>query len=1779
MPHSNQYVPRVDSAFSARQYLVACLERDLVGPGWKADGMEPDLNEVLVLDPKTQPSRFYLSGMLLPQVIDEEISNIETDNSTHIDASSEDELPPDMSELEHDGKLSDENKERNRVRSGDGLLTPRSIGMTVHPVAEDGHWEVQISCRWGTYHRQVVSKESVGPVEWHRKDHHFSHTFSSIDFTDDNVINMQLPEQYIRLHIRNESHEVPSLTARLVNDGKFYKSDWAGISDHTMFQAGIHIECLNGLNDVRKKGSSVLEDMDLLYSDSKVLASGHNVGVDWDASSQVAWSRSLPLYEVPLMRSNASLQSFIPTLDELCEPTSLIQSLHNVTPFVNEYQEWLHSQRAIFESQDQREEFIEIFEGHAEKVQASLDRMQSGAAFLLTNEIAREAFRMANQSIRFSQRDPSISDSYRIANFEWRPFQFAFQLLNVEGLLDNSHPDRDILDLAWFPTGGGKTEAYLGLIATVSFFRRLNPETSEREWSNPGISAIMRYTLRLLTADQAGRLIRLCGAMNTIWNSDSNNSLGFSDFTVGMWIGSNSSPNKFFSNPDYPSSRSTTVQDILDLDNNQEELPESSFIQFTTCPWCGDSSVGNVSNWRIVDVHTEHGLLPKLRGHCSGQSCIFGDAIPFSCVDEDLYLHPPTILLGTVDKMVQLAHNKHSKTLRHGTSSNGENYEVVESLNSRRMFGFSSEGPLPPDLIIQDELHLLSGPLGTLAGMIETALTTAWSHQGHKPKYVAATATIRGASRDIGLIYGCELNVFPPPLLSAKDNFFAQEQPVTESSPGRIHVGLLAPPRRSRSATNQPAASLLQSVYNLQNAGVDEQILDPYWTMVMYYNSLRELGGGQSALRENIPRWMSQYATSSISEVRNLAEGGDVELTSRKSAAELALSRQRLNIELGTDPRYVVDVLSTSTMFQVGVDIPRLGLMTIVGQPRSNSEYIQSSGRVGRKSSKPGLVLSVLRGTYPRDQSHYEHFRSFHQEFYRHVDFTSVTPFTHRALDRGFASSLMLLLRMGVEQLSRSSDLDNLRGNHVRSEALQLVEGFTNVVRSRQEILEDSNQEHTDAAIHIIEEEWDRLCRLIEFSDSPVWWIIWNDNEVRGRDPVPISWMRSSFRLTDPVYPGDLVDGLTSLRDVASEVQMKSVRGYDFMTMPEGHLMSHMAPGNIWEKGGIPYMTLGISRWDNTLKTGYDQRTNGSEAMNSPNDVTFPGLRIEEPSLTTILGHDKALRLLPKASDSGNALGNHGAVTFQKYPWVFICDEHGHIQSRETWNHELQHHICSHKNCSSKTRPSRFISLCVDGHMSPFDYWFWVHSGRDNQCRDRNNMRLELGNDAALTLSNWVVHCDSCHQSRNMLQVPWVTTDDRHDSPPCRSRREWLASGAEGNDEECSHRMVHRQVGNTSVTMNEGGSIMIIPPHVGWNFVDHSMMNRLSYSESIEHFSEGWHDDVERNHHSIIPYLERLRGSSFDHDGTIDHNSVIQQLWSYYQQHSGDQILTIQNLRRRERMGLITEDGNSYNREQFVANIVAGGFEDQPESWTQESWPLRSANQVHRLTELRYIDGIRRLENDPNKGNSQPIDLPEVRPRPGPEEQFGISMYNHGEGLFFDIKPSWLHKQVLKRNILSIEHANMELSYNRLMNSMTQQIPSLDDVQNRSGFTILHTLSHALIKSLSETSGFSLGSVRERLYYHCEEGEIIEAGILLYTSAPSSDGTLGGLVQQGSTIERIENIIQRALHSLNSCSNDPICGEHLPTADETNGSACHTCVLLPETSCEFANHMLDRNWG
>ena len=1058
----------------------------------------------------------------------------------------------------------------------------------------------------------------------------------------------------------------------------------------------------------------------------------------------------------------------------------------------------------------------------------------------------------------------------------------------------------------------------------------------------------------------------------------------------------------------------------------------------------------------------------------------------------------------------------------------------------------------PPDLIIQDELHLLTGPLGTIAGLVETAIETAWDSVGHRPKYVAATATIRGAERDAMLMFGRRMNIFPPPVETAADNFFAK----LDSNPneGRTHIAIMGPPGASRTMFSQPTASFLQRLKQLrvENPHVPDAVFDPYFTLVAYFNSLRELGSAQTMLPDRVAREFigGRYAALSGVDARTIPS--IKELTSRKSSQELKQIKASLGRTLGEDP---VDVVVTTNMFQVGIDIGRLGAMVIVGQPKSNSEYIQSSGRVGRRH--PGVVISLLRSTYPRDQSHFENYRAFHQEVYGHVDLTSTTPFSQRALDRGMASSIAIMLRLKEPTLSQNIWLNHLHLSQDRKDAaLRMIDLFKQKLEQR-ELDEDvqSPVEIVNEALNSVERKYQGLLNFLNACGrenlTPIWVEQRHEasNNQRG-------WLR-----TESSGESGAINVLQSFRDVAPEVRvvedwrLLGSGGHEdgVFTMPAGHLMAQAAPGNIWEKDGQTYLTNGVQFW-----------ANGDHNL-ALQPVGQNGQVIERDAIYEILPRETKLRYLPTQQ-------MHGAVSVTRYPMEngFRCTE-GHLTHPRRPGTD-GHFYCARADCQERASPTRFVSVCPNGHLHPFDYWGWVHNSPEKRTKCNRNAEINLnyGPDASHTLRDWVVECTGCGATRDMERVTSVTVED---GPNCRGHKPWLTRTSEGTD-ECDSRMVHRQVGSTNVSFNSGGSMLLIPLQVSWRYADVlkdvGLLRLANHEEQSKRFFtmfyEGMMNDTQREE-----LVTRLESTPFvDGDRQLLLDDLFETCKEYNSYHgSGGVPLTLANIRKRERHGILNpEQASALDPEEFDARTIIG--RDEEGFWREESCPVDMIVRVDRLTELRFMSGVSRLEAS---NPELPIDL-----RRG--DKHGIARMHHGEGIYFDIKTEWLEAMAnWRRSNLSTTHALMEPSMERLRHAFANQSPSIRGVEGSGNpLTVLHSLSHLLIRETCLIAGYSAGSISERLYLEVnDDGSVAYAGVLLYTSGPSSDGTLGGLVRQAAP-DRLESILRRAMLSLEDCSNDPVCNDHTPSSEERNGAACHACLYLPETSCELGNLFLDRRW-
>jgi hypothetical protein len=512
---------------------------------------------------------------------------------------------------------------------------------------------------------------------------------------------------------------------------------------------------------------------------------------------------------------------------------------------------------------------------------------------------------------------------------------------------------------------------------------------------------------------------------------------GETPFRLGLWVGGKTTPN----------SLSGAANALRQRNVGGAPTSNGSPLQITSCPWCGCEI--KEKHLKVYEAPSDIGRCVTYCGDDLGR-CEFTEArapragLPVMVVDEEIYRRPPSLLIATVDKFAQMPWNGLTQMLfgkvtevcdRHGFLSpevdDGQHHPARNGLPSvkNRPHNFLR----PPDLIIQDELHLISGPLGSMVGLYEAAVDElcSWTVDGKKvrPKVVASTATIRRAPDQVQKLFVRKLEVFPPQGTSIRDSFFAIQRPTGPDHPGRRYLGISAFGRR------YPVAMIRTYVAHMAAAQVlyekYDRLADPYMTLTGYFNSIRELAGTRRLVEDDIKARLRDADQRGLAKrrVRALEE-----LTSRKSGTDIPKILERLEAmfdksleaqraaerKAGSKVSSAVpyDVILATNMISVGVDIERLGLMVVAGQPKNTSEYIQATSRVGRSASGPGLVSTVFNWARPRDLSHYERFEHYHETFYKHVEALSVTPFSARALDRGLTGVMVGLMRLMDEHLN-----------------------------------------------------------------------------------------------------------------------------------------------------------------------------------------------------------------------------------------------------------------------------------------------------------------------------------------------------------------------------------------------------------------------------------------------------------------------------------------------------------------------------------------------------------------------------------------------------------------------------------------------------------------------------------------------------------------------------------------------------------------------------------------
>jgi Helicase conserved C-terminal domain len=756
----------------------------------------------------------------------------------------------------------------------------------------------------------------------------------------------------------------------------------------------------------------------LLYRNASTFATGHGCAADWtttktEMSGVTSISAEcLPTTEVPgitpdIRRENGdAIQVSMKDLGELELGDSGFAALEEI---IDQYEAWISMQhnRIVGLPLDLQSAAMR----HMEDCTRCAKRMRNGLEYLRTNTLARQSFRLANHAILLQQvrnrlpirsigwdltaKRMTFSEQYTPVGAEkpnldrghWRAFQIAFILMSIQSTGDLESSDRETVELIWFPTGGGKTEAYLGLAAFSMFLRRLsNPRDA-------GVSVLMRYTLRLLTAQQFQRAASLIAAMDHLRRKNKL-ALGEIPYSIAIWVGGTTTPN----------AREKALENLRNLEEGNKYT--SNELLLTKCPWCG-CQMGPLpyqhGKRKELEALKRNKIVPGYKRqsktvvfHCPDPACDFHNMLPVYVIDEDIYDKRPSLVIGTVDKFAMLTWKPEARSLF-----------GLDDMGNRNVS--------PPGLIIQDELHLIAGPLGSMVGLfeglIEELCTDHRNQKAIRPKIVCSTATIRRYQEQIRALYARDqVMLFPPPGLDSQDSFFARE----DTSPGRVYVGVHAPGLGSLQTVQvRSFSALLQMPLNLTP---EEQ--DPWWTLLTFFNSLRELGGALSLFQSDILEHLNVIRRRK-GEQHSRYLNHVLELTSRLSSEEVPKALEELSVEkTSADAKKTIDVCLASNIIEVGVDIDRLSLMAIVGQPKSTSQYIQVSGRVGRRRDRPGLVLILYSASKPRDRSHFERFRSYHQSLYAQVEPTSVTPFSPPAIERALHAVMVAHARQTIDSIA-----------------------------------------------------------------------------------------------------------------------------------------------------------------------------------------------------------------------------------------------------------------------------------------------------------------------------------------------------------------------------------------------------------------------------------------------------------------------------------------------------------------------------------------------------------------------------------------------------------------------------------------------------------------------------------------------------------------------------------------------------------------------------------------
>ena len=984
--------------YDAVSEIRSCLRRDLIGA--------VEENEVLV---NVEPLNTYACGILWARRLDQSATDRSQLTFDDVELLSEEVEPEDIT-VSSDDSISNANKCKP---------TSMGISITVSPQAHDFRLVFKGAKYTHEEERKMLLSErknsETGEIETiHRERTEHRYTRKPFEVNPQLIIQNHLGTKQV-FQDNKLGFEITSTVRHIMDDGSklvtitvanIISAAQIGIDQNinAIFQCELTILSDTPFIPVYQN-SAIIEDEEekisrMQYRNIRNYAYGHGCSVEYDETEKgVSSVRSefMPTQVVHQMKpgtiSNANILNLEYWLD--ADKKSACKELQK---FISEYITWKTEQENISASLTGSNKSASKIV--LRRIDECIQRLMGGVQTLQVNENAWKAFSLMNEAMLL-QRIKTKKTERNVVN--WYPFQLAYILQILPDIVDGNSSYRNVVDLLWFPTGGGKTEAYLGVAAFTIFYRRLTGLSS-----NDGVTVIMRYTLRLLTIQQFERAATLICACEYIRKRDR---ISGGEISIGLWIGSSMTPNHI-----------AEAKDILQKlkENPNEKIYEGNPVQITRCPWCGQK----------IDLNGYEIVGGEMHISCAdNKNCDFHSGLPIYVVDDDIYTHCPTLLLSTIDKFARITWEERTHNL----------------------FGVNCP---PPELIIQDELHLISGPLGSLSGIYEIAIEYLCGKSGTPPKVIASTATVKSAKEQIKNLYNRDAIQFPPAGINYDNSFFAVRADA-RNRPARTYLGLCEMGRSIADLLIRLYATLFFTKTLFIKQGKDSDVIDQYFTTVGYFNALKDLGASSTIIQDRIFTHIRNLIARTFKTeseqygitAKDIKVFEHSELTSRKSSKEIKDTLEQLTIPY-TDSGCFSYVLA-SNMLSVGIDIDRLGVMTVYNQPKSNAEYIQATSRVGRRN--PGLVLTMYNNMRSRDKSHYEQFGYYHKSFYRYVEATSVTPFSKRAIEKALHCVFVALVRANISGLSAN---DSAR--YFKKDNPSVIEIKDYIVRRIREIMPES---------------------------------------------------------------------------------------------------------------------------------------------------------------------------------------------------------------------------------------------------------------------------------------------------------------------------------------------------------------------------------------------------------------------------------------------------------------------------------------------------------------------------------------------------------------------------------------------------------------------------------------------------------------------------------------------------------------------------------------------------